>query len=204
MTKKYNQAVADANRRRTKHGQATRDKGTTKVYRTWLNLRDRCLNPNSAAYYRYGGRGITVCKRWESFENFYADVGDPPSNKHTLDRINNDKGYTPSNVRWATRKEQSNNISTNVWVEFEGRRMTWAQWAEHLNVPYNLLMTRAKKKLPLEQILQPRINDERNALVEVDGKAMSLRDWEKVTGIKYQTLYARWRTGRYLLAPTKT
>lgn len=153
MVKRYNQGVADSNRRRAKHGQATRDKGTTRVYRTWLSLRDRCLNPKSAAYPRYGGRGITVCKRWDSFENFYADVGEPPTPKHTLDRINNDKGYSPNNVRWATRKEQSNNISTNTWVTYEGKCMTWAQWAEYLEIPYNCLMTRVRDKTDLKDIL---------------------------------------------------
>lgn len=145
--------VGESNRNRTKHGQATRDKGTTKVYMTWLSLRDRCTNPNCAAYPRYGGRGITVCRRWNSFENFYADVGEPPTPKHTLDRINNNKGYTPSNVRWATRKEQANNRNRNVWVKYEGKRMTWAQWAEHLGISYTCLMTRVRDKTDLKEIL---------------------------------------------------
>jgi hypothetical protein len=70
----------------------------------------RCTNPKFHSFGNYGGRGITVCDRWRnSFENFYADVGDPPTTKHTLDRINNDGNYEPGNVRWATRKQQANN-----------------------------------------------------------------------------------------------
>lgn len=153
MEKKYNQSVADSNRRRTKHGHATRDMGATKVYKTWVGLKSRCGNPNDPAYKRYGGRGITVCERWAVFENFYADIGDPPTPNHTFDRINNDGGYEPGNVRWATRKEQSNNISTNTWVEYEGKRMTWAQWAEYLEIPYNCLMTRVRDKTDLKDIL---------------------------------------------------
>jgi len=147
--------VATSNIVRTKHGQA-RDTHRSKVYNAWLGLKDRCLNPKAAAYHRYGGRGITVCDSWrDSYDAFYKDVGEPPTPKHTLDRIDNNKGYEPSNVRWATRKEQSNNISTNVWVEYDGKRMTWAQWAEYLGISYNCLMTRKKKGKPIEEILLP-------------------------------------------------
>lgn len=155
MEKKYNQGVADANRRRATHGHASNGK-RSKVYGTWVDMKQRCLNPNITQYARYGGRGITVCKKWvDSFEAFYKDVGEPPTTKHTLDRIDNEKGYEPKNVRWATRKEQSNNISTNVWVTYDGKCMTWAQWAEHLGISYNCLMTRKKKGYSVEKILLP-------------------------------------------------
>lgn len=153
MEKKYNQGVADANRRRAKHGQAS-DGKRSKVYGTWVSLNQRCRNPNAMHYDRYGGRGITVCQAWvDSFEVFYKDVGEPPTPKHTLDRIDNNKGYEPNNVRWATRKEQSNNISSNTWVEYDGKCMTWAQWAEYLGIGYNCLMTRVRDKTDLKDIL---------------------------------------------------
>ena len=146
--------VAESNRRRAKHGQATRDKGVTKVYATWTSMKHRCTNPNHSAYDRYGGRGITICDEWlESFDKFYACVGEPPTPKHTLDRIDNERGYEPNNVRWATRKEQSNNLSSNTWVEHNGKRMTWAQWADHLGIKYNTLMTRVRDKKSLDEIL---------------------------------------------------
>jgi hypothetical protein len=78
-------------------------------YNTWAGMHSRCENPKEAGYKNYGGRGITVCERWRSFENFYADVGDRPSPKHSIDRINNDGNYEPGNVRWATRTEQNRN-----------------------------------------------------------------------------------------------
>jgi len=89
---------------RTKHGQVN-----TSEYIAWLNARARCMNPKHPKYYRYGGRGITFCNEWNDFSSFIDHIGKKPSADLTLDRIDNDKGYEPGNVRWATRKEQQNN-----------------------------------------------------------------------------------------------
>jgi len=84
----------------------------TKVYRAWKSMMARCNNKNVNCYKNYGGRGISVSKRWSKFENFLIDMGEPPSDKHEIDRIDNDIGYSKNNCRWVTHKENSRNTST--------------------------------------------------------------------------------------------
>lgn len=102
---------------------------STTEYVTWLNIKQRCGNPNKREYSSYGGRGIKVCKRWMKFENFLADMGRKPSPDLTIERKNNSLGYTPSNCCWATRQKQSANRDCNFYISAFGKRLCAAEWA---------------------------------------------------------------------------
>jgi len=122
----------------------------------WRNMRRRCSNPSDVSYPHYGGRGITVCERWAVYENFLADMGRRPPEARTLDRINNEEGYSPGNCRWTDWKTQMSNKRDNVFYEAHGLRMTAAQWAEKLGIGTDTLWRRLNVyKMPLEKALSP-------------------------------------------------
>jgi len=200
MTRKYNQGVADSNRRRTKHGGAVKgqDGRLPRLYTLWCSIKQRCLNPDHEHYHRYGGRGVTMCQEWaDSFEAFREAVGEPLAGM-TLDRIDNDRGYEPNNVRWTSRKEQANNRATNVVLTWDGKTMTLKQWADHLGWKYGLLASRWKKgKRDADLFAEPKW--ERNMVVEFNGETKTLRKWAADTGVPYETLYWRHRHGKDLL-----
>lgn len=104
-------------------------------YRIWLAMKERCSNPNSRGWSRYGQRGISVCSRWaEDFNAFLEDMGNKPTKDHSIERIDNDGNYEPSNCGWVTRVEQANNRRSNRWVTALGRCMTLAQWSRETGI----------------------------------------------------------------------
>lgn len=123
---------------------ATHGKSKTRTYRIWQAMLNRCRYPTSHMYHRYGGRGIAVCERWTSFENFIADMGECPPG-FSIDRIDNDADYGPENCRWADRKTQARNKSTNRIISFEGKRKCLKEWAESLSMDQASLAERIDK-----------------------------------------------------------
>lgn len=114
----------------------------------------RCYDSNFPYYYRYGGRGITVCEQWRSsIENFYADMGPKPTRDHSLDRIDNDGNYSPENCRWATCKEQLRNTRANHLITYNGETLCITEWAEQLGMRPNALGLRIAKGWTIERAL---------------------------------------------------
>ncbi len=109
--------------------------------KVWSSMRERCLNPHHMHYARYGGRGVTVCARWAVFETFYADMGPRPPGT-TLERRNNDKGYSPDNCVWASRKDQQRNRVNVRNYTFRGKTQCIAAWAEETGIAHATLTSR--------------------------------------------------------------
>jgi hypothetical protein len=125
----------------------------SKEYKAWCLMKSRCYVVHNNQYLRYGGRGIKVCDRWlHSFENFYADMGNKPTSKHTLDRKNSNEDYSPNNCRWATQKEQQGNRTNNRWHEYNGIKMILADWATYFGVTDSLIRMRMKRGSSFEKI----------------------------------------------------
>lgn len=126
----------------------------TPEYRIWGGIKTRCLNPDNDGFKNYGGRGITIHPPWiDSFPDFLAHIGKRPHPKLTVERIDNDLGYLPGNIKWATRKEQHNNKRTNHTLTFEGRTQTVARWSEEMGIPKSTILKRIKALFPIEIIL---------------------------------------------------
>ncbi len=135
---------------KTTHGASA-----SRAYDCWTGIKKRC-RPHGVGrdFDNYAGRGITLCARWQTFENFLADMGEPPPGL-SLDRIDNDGNYEPGNCRWADRKTQARNQRHVIWLEHNGKRKRLVEWAEDLGVPYYLLYKRLRLGFPAAKILTP-------------------------------------------------
>jgi len=116
----------------------------TQIYRCWEDLMSRCYNKNSVAYKYYGAKEIQTPNHWKHFDGFYKDMGDPPTEKHTIDRIEGSKGYSKENCRWATRMEQAHNTKANVNITYRGQTHCRAEWARRIGISDDALKWRLK------------------------------------------------------------
>lgn len=143
--------ISRSNRKRAKHGLAR-----SKEWRAWCAAKQRCHNPKNPQYENYGGRGITMCKKWRgSFAAFIDHIGLAPSGKHTLDRINNDKGYEPGNVRWVTATEQLNNTRRNRYVFLGDRKLGLGAAAKEFGLTYACVNARVRRGLTGWDVVSP-------------------------------------------------
>lgn len=164
-----------------------------RLYRIWLNMKQRCNNPNNKDYIHYGSRGIKVCKEWEnsfvSFRDWALNNG--YTEELTLDRKNNERGYSPDNCHWATRREQVNNRSNNLMFTYKGITHTLAEWSEIYGINSSTLYDRVMRlgysfeeaiSKPMPKIIRS---------LTYKGKTQSLIAWSKELDIPYGTLKSR-------------
>lgn len=129
----------------------THGESNTRLYSIWHRMRDRCNNPRQKDYDRYGGRGIQICEEWndyEAFKRWAIQAGydeNAPFMQCTIDRINNNKGYSPDNCRWATAKEQANNRSSNHWMTYHGETHNMSEWADITGIDKVTIMSRLRR-----------------------------------------------------------
>ncbi len=138
-----------------KHGH-TSGSGWSLTYGSWMQMRQRCTNPKAKHFDRYGGRGIRVCDAWNDFRVFLADMGERPSKGHSIDRINGDGNYEPGNCRWATRREQQNNLKNNVLITHDGKTLSISAWSRETGISINNLRYRINHGWPVAEALSRR------------------------------------------------
>lgn len=132
-----------------KHGQYG-----TRLYKIWSNMIQRCTNPNHNYYSLYGAKGIAVCDAWMQFDAFYEwAVKSGYADSLSIDRIDNDKGYSPDNCRWATPQEQTDNRRCSIYVSFNGERKTLKEWSNETGIAYKNLLWRMRHGWTIEKAL---------------------------------------------------
>lgn len=124
----------------------------SRTYRVWSDMKQRCLNKNKERYFDYGGRGIKVCDRWLNFENFYEDMGDAPDTL-TIERVDNNEGYSKSNCRWTTTKDQSRNKRNNITLKHNNKSLIASDWAKETGISKSTILERFHKGLPVMEVL---------------------------------------------------
>lgn len=138
-------------------GRTHGDSKRTKEYYSWLAMKRRCLIKNDKRYHDYGGRGIKICEQWAyNYPKFLQDMGRAPSKHHSIERINNDGNYEPNNCKWSTRKEQQNNMRSNVIIEYNGETKTLAMWCDYLKLRYGTISTRLKRGWSIVDAFNPK------------------------------------------------
>ena len=170
------------------------------LYRLWKQMIRRCHCENDASFHHYGGRGIRVCDRWhESFDDFCSDMGTRPTAKHKLERLDNDLGYEPGNVIWATQREQTRNQRRTHWIEWKGKTQSMSDWADELGMSYYVIRRRLGMGWSVESAFSTPVvpgakvakTVSQGKMLTFNGKTQCVLHWSKELGISYGALKDR-------------
>ena len=182
----------------------------SKIYDVWIDMKKRCYDPQRDDYKNYGGRGIEICHEWKnSFTTFYNwALTSGYDDTLTIERINVNGNYEPSNCTWATRKEQANNKRNNHFLTFDDKTQTVAQWSNELGINENTIFNRINQGLTDEEVLTITKGCGSKRGKTYQGKTMTLRQWSEYTGIPYRILCRRiweqhWDLEKALTTPVK-
>lgn len=137
------------------------------IYVVWTNMVQRCTNPSAHSFERYGGRGITVCDAWKTFDVFYADMGDGYAKGLQIDRIDNSKGYEPENCRWATRTENGRNKRNNRLVGYQGGNITLSEACVIAGMKYDNVCSRIRRGWPISRALGAQFDNPKQGVANV-------------------------------------
>jgi len=172
----------------------------TRLYGIWKNMKDRCNRPGNRFYQRYGGRGIKVCKEWAN--NFYVFEEWAYSHGYreylTIDRIDNDKGYSPDNCRWSSQSSQMRNTSKSIFLTINGEKRNINEWSEMTGLSVETIRRRRAKGDTGQNLIRPlyQVVNPSSTLYEIDGIEKSAKEWAKEIGISPSAFYVRWRQGK--------
>ena len=168
----------------------------TRLYYIWMTMKQRCENPNNHCYQRYGAKGITVCEEWHKYENFKNwAMSNGYSVNLTIDRIDNNKGYEPSNCRWADRKIQSRNRKHVQLFSFKGEMRTIQEISEITGVSEWTLRRRLKDNWSIEKAVSTPTKRRPVKIIEFNGEAFPQSVWDKKLGLPKGTVGERLRAG---------
>lgn len=177
----------------TTHGLSGGQRQTSRLYRIWRNMKQRCYNPKACKYNSYGGRGIKVCEEWMKYEAFHKwSMNNGYRDDLTLDRIDNNGDYCPENCRWVTRKQQARNTAQNHFITYQDKTKTLREWADEFGINYTTLSSRLLDYgWSIEKAFTIPIGQHEKRKINYKGKIKSLSEWAKELGISYKLLYKR-------------
>ena len=173
----------------------THDMSYSKPYKVWANMKNRCENTTIPNYKNYGGRGIIFNPKWEKFVNFWNDMKEGYKKGLSIERIDNNKGYSKENCKWATVEEQQNNRRNNHYITYKDKTMNITQWAKELGIAPHILVSRITiYKWSIEKALTTSIR-ENTRIIVFNNEKKNLSQWARDKGIGKDTLWKRLKYG---------